>query len=102
MAKEKEEMTFEEKIKLLEEIVKELEEDVRKGEMLSNSMRKFPEAFPTLLTSMVESGEASGNLDEMFLRMSTHFEKENKISNCWGCSINSSYDFCNANLCIFI
>ena len=67
--------------KHLVEIVKELEEDVRKGEMLSNSMRKFPEAFPTLLTSMVESGEASGNLDEMFLRMSTHFEKENKINN---------------------
>lgn len=67
--------------KHLVEIVKELEEDVRKGEMLSNSMRKFLEAFPTLLTSMVESGEASGNLDEMFLRMSTHFEKENKINN---------------------
>ena len=67
--------------KHLVEIVKELEEDVRKGDMLSNSMRKFPEAFPTLLTSMVESGEASGNLDEMFLRMSTHFEKENKINN---------------------
>ena len=67
--------------KHLVEIVKELEEDVRKGEMLSNSMRKFPEAFPTLLTSMVELGEASGNLDEMFLRMSTHFEKENKINN---------------------
>lgn len=67
--------------KHLVEIVKELEEDVRKGEMLSNSMRKFPEAFPTLLTSMVESGEASGNLDEMFLRMSTHFEKENRINN---------------------
>lgn len=67
--------------KHLVEIVKVLEEDVRKGEMLSNSMRKFPEAFPTLLTSMVESGEASGNLDEMFLRMSTHFEKENKINN---------------------
>lgn len=65
----------------LVEIVKEMEEDVRKGEMLSNSMRKFPEAFPTLLTSMVESGEASGNLDEMFLRMSNHFEKENKINN---------------------
>lgn len=67
--------------KHLVEIVKELEEDVRKGEMLSNSMRKFPEAFPTLLTSMVESGEASGNLDEMFLRMSNHFEKENRINN---------------------
>ena len=51
--------------KHLVEIVKELEEDVRKGEMLSNSMRKFPEAFPTLLTSMVESGEASGNLDKI-------------------------------------
>lgn len=30
---------------------------------------------------MVASGEASGNLDAIMLRMATHYEKENKINN---------------------
>jgi len=62
-------------------ILSEIRDDVRKGETLSESMKKHKDVFPRLLTSMVESGEMSGNLDEMFLRMSVHFEKENKINN---------------------
>ena len=65
----------------LKEILLEIEDDVKRGEMLSTSMKKYPDDFPKLLISMVESGEASGNLDEMMLRMSVHFEKENKINN---------------------
>lgn len=67
--------------KTLKEIIGNMEEDVRKGEMLSESMKKYPDIFPILLVSMIESGEVSGNMDEMFLRMSTHFEKENRINN---------------------
>ncbi len=66
--------------KRLRGIIAEIEDDVKRGEMLSHSMAKYPDAFPKLLVSMVESGEASGNLDEMMLRMAIHFEKENKIN----------------------
>lgn len=66
--------------KKLRGIITEIEDDVKRGEMLSHSMAKYPDAFPKLLVSMVESGEASGNLDEMMLRMAIHFEKENKIN----------------------
>ena len=66
--------------KKLQSIISEMEEDVKKGEMVSDSMRKYTDVFPPLLISMVESGEASGNLDEMFRRMADHFEKENKIN----------------------
>lgn len=66
--------------KRLRVIITEIEDDVKRGEMLSHSMAKYPDAFPKLLVSMVESGEASGNLDEMMLRMAIHFEKENKIN----------------------
>lgn len=65
----------------LRRILGEIRDDVRKGENLSDSMKKYKDIFPKLLISMVESGEISGNLDEMFLRMSVHFEKENKINN---------------------
>lgn len=67
--------------KKFKKIIEEMDEDVKKGEMFSSSMKKHPKVFPQLLISMIESGEVSGNLDEMMLRMSTHFEKEAKIAN---------------------
>lgn len=67
--------------KKLREILSTIEDDVKKGELLSESMAKHSKHFPQLLISMVESGEVSGNIDEMMLRMSVHFEKENKINN---------------------
>ena len=67
--------------KKLKTILGEIEEDVKKGEMLSQSMGKYPNEFPKLLISMVQSGETTGNIDAIMLRMSIHFEKENKINN---------------------
>ena len=67
--------------KKLREILSEIEDDIKKGELLSESMAKYKKYFPQLLIKMVESGEISGNIDEMMLRMSVHFEKENKINN---------------------
>lgn len=67
--------------KRLKVILSEVEEAVKKGEMLSESMGKHSDVFPKLLISMIESGEVSGNLDEMMLRMSIHFEKETKMNN---------------------
>ena len=67
--------------KKLRKVTSEIEEDVKKGEMLSAAIKKNDDVFPQLLISMVESGEISGNLDTMMLRMSTHFEKENKLNN---------------------
>ncbi|EHJ01426.1 Type II secretion system F domain containing protein [Clostridium sp. DL-VIII] len=65
----------------LKETIKAVNEDVEKGEVLSDSMRKHLDVFPELLISLVASGEASGNLDAIMFRMSTHYEKENKINN---------------------
>lgn len=67
--------------KKLREATKDINEDVAKGEILSDAMRKYKDVFPDLLISLVASGEASGNLDAIMLRMATHYEKENKITN---------------------
>lgn len=56
-------------------------EDVQKGLTFSESMKKHSNVFPSILVSMVEAGEVSGNLDTIMLRMAEHFEKENKIEN---------------------
>lgn len=65
----------------LKDALGDIEDQVRKGQTLSESMRKHNKIFPDLLISMIETGEVSGNLDSVLLRMSTHYEKENKINN---------------------
>ena len=56
-------------------------EEVQKGLTLSESMKLHPAVFPSILISMVEAGEVSGNIDTIMLRMAEHFEKENKLEN---------------------
>ena len=42
-------------------------------------MRKRKDVFPNLLTSMIDAGEQSGNLDIILKRMAEYYEKETKI-----------------------
>ena len=44
-------------------------------------MKSHERFFPDLLISMMEVGEASGNLDLLMERMAFHYEKENRIEN---------------------
>jgi type IV pilus assembly protein PilC len=61
------------------EVVNDIHRDVQKGTVLSLSMKNHPKVFPELMIYMVESGEMSGNLDTIFLRLADYFEKENKL-----------------------
>ena len=65
----------------LREATKDINDEVEKGGVLSDAMKKHKDVFPDLLVSLIASGEASGNLDSIMLRMATHYEKENKINN---------------------
>lgn len=67
--------------KKLKKAIKQVEDDVEGGGVLSDAMKKHKDVFPDLLVSLIASGEASGNLDTIMLRMATHYEKENKINN---------------------
>lgn len=58
-----------------------VEDEVRKGSTLAEAMAKPKKVFPSLLISMIETGEVSGTLDSVMLRMSKHYEKENRINN---------------------
>ena len=53
--------------------------DLKRGETLASSMRKRKDVFPNLLTSMIDAGERSGNLDIILKRMAEYYEKETKI-----------------------
>ncbi|MCI1477995.1 type II secretion system F family protein [Clostridium beijerinckii] len=65
----------------LRNAVIEIKGDIERGGVLSDSMKKHLDVFPELLVNLIGSGEASGTLESIMLRMSSHYEKENKINN---------------------
>lgn len=64
--------------KKTKEIYLALYESVQQGSYFSDAMIATS-AFPLLMTSMVEAGEASGTLVNSMDRMSDHYARENKI-----------------------
>lgn len=56
-------------------------EDVFTGNSFAESVKGHRSVFPPLLINMIDAGEASGNLDNIMNRMSTHYESEFKINN---------------------
>lgn len=57
-------------------VIAALKESLESGRDLSTAMRQHPEAFSTFYVAMVRVGEATGRLDEIFLRMFEHLEFE--------------------------
>ena len=56
-------------------------ENVQKGESFSDALEVHGSVFPTLMTSMVGAGEASGQMDVIMQRLSDYYANQNKISN---------------------
>lgn len=64
-----------EKPKLLE-ILKEALNDIESGTPLSKSFSKHPEVFSVSYVSLIEAGEASGKLDQIFVRLAETIEQQ--------------------------
>lgn len=64
--------------KYLSKALKEVEEDIMKGEPLANAMKRHPKAFPDFMVNMVTAGEASGKLDLVFERLAEFYERSAK------------------------
>jgi len=67
------------KDKFFQGVLVEIRKDVEGGANLSNAMKKHPRVFNDLYTSMVQAGEASGNLDTILLRLSQYIENMTKL-----------------------
>lgn len=59
----------------LQKTLGEIDEDLRKGNSLSNSLAKFPKIFEPLTVNLIRAGELSGNIDESLDRLATHYDK---------------------------
>lgn len=60
-------------------IIRNVRNEVSSGRALSESCAEYPRAFPKVFVSMVEAGEASGNLAEILENVSTYFEDTVKL-----------------------
>lgn len=65
--------------KVLKEALKNVKDNVQKGDTLNMAMRKEGTVFPGLLLNMIEAGESSGSLEVALDRMSTHFDKDARL-----------------------
>ena len=56
------------------QIIQEIALDIEGGESFSDALRKHPRCFTELYVSMVNSGEAGGNLSEVLLQLAEYME----------------------------
>jgi len=66
--------------KKLKEALEDVYTEVQKGTQVSTCLRNHPKIFPDLMINMVESGEMTGNLDNVMDRLAIHYEKDAKIN----------------------
>ncbi len=64
----------------LRKVVSELDKKVKAGTTLSAALSSYPQYFPNLYISLVKSGEASGKLNEILLKLSETMEKQREFN----------------------
>ncbi len=58
------------------DLLRQVAEDVRRGELLSQSLSKNEEFFPPLVSQMIAIGESTGRLEELLGRISSFYTRE--------------------------
>ena len=61
-------------------IIREVRLEISAGSSFSAAVKKFPKGFNSLFISMVEAGEASGNLAEILQKVAAYFEASVKLT----------------------
>lgn len=64
----------------LKSILKQVLLDIEKGNSIKESFENT-RAFSTFYISMIETGEMSGNLDDVMDKLATYYDKEQKLKN---------------------
>ncbi|APE00587.1 MSHA biogenesis protein MshG [Alteromonas mediterranea] len=62
--------------KRLQEILKDIADQLEQGRSLSSAMVKYEKVFTRLTISVVVVGENTGKLDDVFLQLALYFERE--------------------------
>jgi len=63
----------------LKRMVNDIDSSIKAGEPFSSALKKYPGSFSNLYIALVKSGEASGKLGEILLRLADNLEKEREF-----------------------
>lgn len=66
------------KLSLLK-VITDVDKEVKGGKTLSSTLKKYPQFFSNLYISLVKSGEASGKLSEIMLKLAENLEKQREF-----------------------
>lgn len=61
---------------VLQKALQKIQFEIESGRELSTALAQHPNIFPQLFSNMVQVGENTGNLDEVFLQISGYLERE--------------------------
>ena len=67
--------------KVLQRTLHTVRQEIEGGHELSSAMAQHPDIFSHLFISMVQVGENTGNLDEVFLQISDYLDREKETRN---------------------
>lgn len=60
-------------------LIENLDKDIRAGNSFSYALKKYPHLFSNLYISLVKSGELSGKLSDILLKLSENLEKQREF-----------------------
>jgi type IV pilus assembly protein PilC len=60
-------------------IIQSIQKEVLTGSTFSKALQKYPEHFPNLYIALVKSGEASGKMSEILLKLADNLEKQREF-----------------------
>ena len=63
----------------LKKLINDIDTKIRAGESFSSALKKYPNNFSNLYIALVRSGEASGKLGEILIRLADNLEKEREF-----------------------
>lgn len=61
-------------------LVNDIDKQVKGGASLSTVLRKYPQYFPNLYIALIKSGEASGKLSEILLKLADNLENQREFN----------------------
>ena len=67
-------LATQQKNRYFQDALLEIRKEVEGGATLSNALKRYPDIFSDLYSSMIQAGEASGNLDTILMRLSEYTE----------------------------
>jgi len=60
-------------------VIQSIQKDIMSGSTFSSTLQKYPDYFPNLYIALVKSGEASGKLSDILLRLADNLEKQREF-----------------------